>query len=262
MGPATASSRGASTLRARRRPPSSWSTPTPSAANREKAVRAAMAVPKLPADDTVASWWSGTASGRTAAANGVFARRFDATGAAVAQEFHGQLATPAQSQSFPTLDLDADGDFVVTWQSLGQDADINGIFARRFTSAGVAPGRRVPGQLPSPSARRAIPASASTTTATSSSPGRATARTERTMASLLAVSPRAARASIGELQVNTYTTSGAALPRCRPRRRRRLRRRVVELRPGRLVRRCLRPALRLRPGCPSAASSRSTPTPH
>ena len=33
---------------------------------------------------------------------------------------------------------DADGDFVVAWQSFGQDGSIYGIFARRFSSAGAA----------------------------------------------------------------------------------------------------------------------------
>jgi hypothetical protein len=91
--------------------------------------------PEVAADDNggfVVVWHS---AGQDGNGNGIFARRFDANGAAVAEEFMVNTYT-SSSQAFPTLDLDANGDFVVTWQSLGQDADTIGVFARRFTSAG------------------------------------------------------------------------------------------------------------------------------
>jgi hypothetical protein len=39
-------------------------------------------------------------------------------------------------QEFPAVASDADGDFVVTWDSAGQDGQGHGVFARRFSSAG------------------------------------------------------------------------------------------------------------------------------
>ena len=37
----------------------------------------------------------------------------------------------------PSVSLDADGDFVIAWRSLGQDAGTDGVFARRYDSAGT-----------------------------------------------------------------------------------------------------------------------------
>ena len=62
--------------------------------------------------------------------NGVFARRFSGS-AAVSDEF--QVNTYAEgNQETPRVAMDADGDFVVTWDSHGQDGDGSGIFAQRF----------------------------------------------------------------------------------------------------------------------------------
>ena len=36
--------------------------------------------------------------------------------------------------------MDADGDFVVAWQSAGQDGCSYGVYAQRFNAAGVAQG--------------------------------------------------------------------------------------------------------------------------
>ena len=35
--------------------------------------------------------------------------------------------------------IDADGDFVVAWQSDGQDGDDDGVFARRFSTPRASP---------------------------------------------------------------------------------------------------------------------------
>ena len=64
----------------------------------------------------------------------------------------------------------------------------------------------------------------------------------------------------GEFRVNTYTTGNQSLPAVGHGRRRRLRRRLGEQRPGRQRLRHLRPALQP-PAWPRAASSRSTRTP-
>jgi len=43
-------------------------------------------------------------------------------------------------QYFPAVATDADGDFVVVWQSYPQDGSFHGIFGQRYTSAGAAVG--------------------------------------------------------------------------------------------------------------------------
>ena len=48
--------------------------------------------------------------------------------------------TTADSQTRASMAMDADGDFVVAWQSNLQDGSGNGIFAQRYNAAGVAQG--------------------------------------------------------------------------------------------------------------------------
>jgi hypothetical protein len=68
--------------------------------------------------------------------HGVFARRFDAAGVPQAAEFQVNSFTPGD-QSSASVSLDADGDFVVAWDSQLQDGSDQGVFARRFNAAGV-----------------------------------------------------------------------------------------------------------------------------
>jgi hypothetical protein len=70
---------------------------------------------------------------------GIFARRFSSAGAALAEEFQVNTYT-GSFQTTPSAAIDAGGDFVVAWQSQGQDGAGNGVFARRFSSAGAALG--------------------------------------------------------------------------------------------------------------------------
>jgi hypothetical protein len=76
--------------------------------------------------------WAGNGSGDEA---GIFARRFDFTGLAVGNEFRVNTFTP-RVQDEPTIAIDADGDFVIAWTSYGQDADKDGVVARRFSRSG------------------------------------------------------------------------------------------------------------------------------
>ena len=74
---------------------------------------------------------------------GVFARRFTSGGVAQGDEFRVNSHVPGDQgysvEGFAdSVALDADGDFVVVWSSSGQDGSGDGIFARRFTSAGAA----------------------------------------------------------------------------------------------------------------------------
>ena len=68
----------------------------------------------------------------------IFARRFDSTGTAQAAEFRVNTYT-LYTQRYPAVATDADGDFVVAWDSRNQDGGVlgnYGVFARRFGSAG------------------------------------------------------------------------------------------------------------------------------
>ena len=66
---------------------------------------------------------------------GIFGKRFNSAGVVQATQFQVNSYT-TQRQDIPDVAMRADGDFMVTWQSLHQDGDVLGIFARRFTSAG------------------------------------------------------------------------------------------------------------------------------
>ena len=67
---------------------------------------------------------------------GIFARRFSAAGSPLATEFQVNTYT-TNNQYDPSVALDDDGGFVVTWSSNGQDRGLfGGIFARRFSAAG------------------------------------------------------------------------------------------------------------------------------
>jgi hypothetical protein len=67
---------------------------------------------------------------------GVIARRFDSAGTGIGGEFQVNTFTTSY-QVYPKIASDSDGDFVVTWQSLGQDAGFYGVFAQRFNSSGA-----------------------------------------------------------------------------------------------------------------------------
>jgi len=89
-----------------------------------------------PNGDFVVVWHDLSQEG-VGANGGVFGRRFDSAGTALAVEFHVNTYTTS-SQVYPFVDVDGDGDFVVTWQSFDQDGAQFGIFARRFGSSGTA----------------------------------------------------------------------------------------------------------------------------
>ncbi|MEA5604841.1 beta strand repeat-containing protein, partial [Nostoc sp. UHCC 0252] len=84
----------------------------------------------------VISWQS---SGQDGSGYGVYAQRYNSSGAAVGGEFLVNTHT-RNSQYNPTVAIDADGDFVISWQSYYQDGSYLGIYAQRYNSAGVAQG--------------------------------------------------------------------------------------------------------------------------
>jgi phosphoheptose isomerase len=82
--------------------------------------------------DFVVAWW-GEGTGDT---YGIFAQRYSAAGVAQGGEFRLNMYTTG-SQSYPSIAMDADGDFVVTWMGEGS-ADTEGIYARRYDTSGSA----------------------------------------------------------------------------------------------------------------------------
>ena len=84
--------------------------------------------------DFVIAWQS---NGQDGGSEAIVARRFAAAGTPLAVEFIVNTYTSG-SQNFPQMAVDADGDFVVVWQSYLQDSSSLGIFGRRFDSAGAA----------------------------------------------------------------------------------------------------------------------------
>jgi hypothetical protein len=84
------------------------------------------------------------ANGQDGSRSGVFAQRYDASGAAVGPEFQVNSYTTGPQEQ-PSVAIDATtGAFVVAWQSGGYgfepDGDGAGVFARRFDAAGVPAG--------------------------------------------------------------------------------------------------------------------------
>ncbi len=65
----------------------------------------------------------------------IYARRFNANGTAITGEIQVNTTTTG-TQNTPAVACDANGNFVVTWQS--SDANLTGMFARRFAADGTA----------------------------------------------------------------------------------------------------------------------------
>jgi hypothetical protein len=90
--------------------------------------------PWVAADDNgdfVITWHSYLQDG---SARGVFAKRFSSLGEPIAAEFRVNSVT-SSVQEYPSVALDADGDFLVVWQSF-QDGSSFGIFGQRYASTG------------------------------------------------------------------------------------------------------------------------------
>ena len=83
--------------------------------------------------DFVVAWMS---NGQDGASVGVFARRFASSGGALGGEFQVNTYTLSYQEN-PSVSAGADGSFVVAWAS-NHDGGGEGIFARRFSSAGTA----------------------------------------------------------------------------------------------------------------------------
>jgi hypothetical protein len=106
--------------------------------------------PAVAADGTgnfVVVWTSAPdfANGQDGSRRGVFGRRYDAAGSPLGGEFQVNAYT-TDDQYGPAVAMDAAGNFVVVWTSVGavtgtgQDGSFHGVFGRRYDSAGVPQG--------------------------------------------------------------------------------------------------------------------------
>ena len=86
--------------------------------------------------DFTVVWQSRNQEGASVDGLGIFGRRFTSSGVGQAIEFMVNTYT-IQAQDKPQIGADDNGDFVVTWESLGQDGSFEGTFARRVSAAGA-----------------------------------------------------------------------------------------------------------------------------
>ena len=70
---------------------------------------------------------------------GIYAQRYSASGLPQGREFLVNTFT-TNSQTRPSVAMDPDGNFVVVWQSSGQDGASYGIFGQRYDSEGIRAG--------------------------------------------------------------------------------------------------------------------------
>jgi len=91
------------------------------------------AVAAAPAGDFVVAW-AGVQNG--ALDPDVFAQRFAASGSPLGPEFRVNSFTTGQ-QLFPVLASDPSGNFVILWNSDGQDGSSFGVFGQRFAASGA-----------------------------------------------------------------------------------------------------------------------------
>ena len=92
-------------------------------------------VPKIASDadgDFVVAWQGNHGDPNVA----VFARRFNSSGAALGADFRVNTFT-AGKQGNPAVAFDAEGDFVIAWESAQQDGQGYAIIVKRFNSAGT-----------------------------------------------------------------------------------------------------------------------------
>lgn len=70
---------------------------------------------------------------------GIFAQRYTSSGATEGSEFQVNTTTTGNQQA-PDIAIDSAGNFVVVWESYGQDGDDYGIYAQQFFSNGSTNG--------------------------------------------------------------------------------------------------------------------------
>lgn len=86
--------------------------------------------------DFVVAWHGYAQDG---SGSNIYAQRFNALGVSQSAEFLVN-STTSEWQNNPAVAIDADGDFVITWEGYAQDGSAYGIYAQRYNSMGVPQG--------------------------------------------------------------------------------------------------------------------------
>src|SRR5262245_44419699 len=89
------------------------------------------------ADGDFVVTWGGNQPGSTSW--DVYAQRYSASGTPLGGEFRVNTFT-GSDQYPPAVAMDADGDFVIAWSSIGQDGSGWGVYARRYAADGTPRG--------------------------------------------------------------------------------------------------------------------------
>jgi hypothetical protein len=89
--------------------------------------------------DFVIAWQSYGQEG-SPSSFGVFAQRYDVSGTAQGAEFKVNTYTTSLQHNPSVAARDSNGDFVIAWQSSGQDGNSFGIYAQRYNATGVTQG--------------------------------------------------------------------------------------------------------------------------
>ncbi len=84
----------------------------------------------------VVTWNS---NGQDGSGYGIYGQRYNSSGTAQGSEFKINTYTTS-SQMNPSVVMDNVGNFVVTWNSNGQDGSNNGIYGQRYNSSGTTQG--------------------------------------------------------------------------------------------------------------------------
>lgn len=84
----------------------------------------------------VVTWGS---NGQDGSAYGIYAQRYDNTGATEGIEFKVNTYTTS-GQTLPSVAMDSDGNFVIVWNSNGQDGSSQGVYAQRYNNTGATQG--------------------------------------------------------------------------------------------------------------------------
>jgi len=99
--------------------------------------------------DFVVAWKSDEQEGVGTYA-GVYAQRYDRDGTPAGEEFHVNTYT-TEEQENPRVAMDANGDFVIAWQSHGQDGhDDPEVYARRYGRPNLSLVKTVSDGMPDP----------------------------------------------------------------------------------------------------------------
>jgi len=90
--------------------------------------------------DFVSVWSSFEQAGGDESGLGVYAQRFTADGAPKSDSFLVNASFTEGDQLNPDVAVDAAGNFLIVWESQGEDGDGAGIYAQRYFSNGMADG--------------------------------------------------------------------------------------------------------------------------